>query len=179
MPSLTIHRRWFGRLLPAILSVLLLLACTQRHYFPVTIEAVTVSPAYRLDVKNLTDQTLIFQPIRDFRPSFAPKPVQHGGRIQFLVQVKRIKVGQTGTNEIVAGPYIDSGRLGPDLASIRYLDSQDIKREIVIDIGSEAWFEPYSVIGAEDDSEPKRITISLTPETMSKTTWFAGGPDAP
>lgn len=179
MQSFTVHRRSIYCLVMLIFIGLLPISCMKHTYYPVVVEEVELSPVYQLDVINRTSQELAFLPIRKFRPEYGPKVVANGQHISCLVQVTRIKVGGTHTREVVAGPYIESGRLGPDRAYLQYRDARRIKREIVIDIGNKGWFTPYTVRGVASEAKPRTIEIRLTDESLSKTKWFAGGPDSP
>ena len=179
MPSLTVHRRSIYCLIMLIFVGLLPVSCMKRTYYPVVVKEVGLSPVYQLDVINQTSQQLVFQPIRKFRSTYDPKVVAYGQRISCLVQVSKIKVGGTYTREVVAGPYIESGRLGPDRAYLQYKDARSIRREVVIDIGNDGWFAPYTVWGPVDEAKLRTIAITLTDETLSKTRWFLGGPDRP
>ena len=161
------------------LAALLQAACAQREFFPVTVEEVGLSPAYQLEIKNMTSQTLTFRPLPEFREKHGDKVIAPGQYLRCLVQVKRIRVGETYTREIVAGPYIGSGRLGPDKAHIQYLDEEGVKRDIVIAIGSEAWFAKYTATPSAGGVAPKTITILLTDVNMTKGRWFVKGPDEP
>lgn len=154
-------------------------ARVQREFFPVTVEEVGLSPAYQLEIKNMTSQTLTIGPLPDFRSEHHDKTIAPGQSFSCLVQVKRIRVGETYTREVVAGPYIGSGRLGPDKAYIQYRDEEGLKRDIVIAIGSEAWFAPYRATPAAGAIAPKTITIILTDQNMAKARWFVKGPDEP
>ena len=179
MQPRTTHRPATQCYLVVGLTALLLTACAQREFFPVSVEEVGLSPAYQLEIRNMTSQTLTIRPLPDFRAEHADKAIEPGQSFRCLVQVKRIRVGETYTREVVAGPYIGSGRLGPDRAYIQYRDEEGLKRDIVIAIGSEAWFAPYTATPAAGAIAPKTITIILTDENMAKTRWFVKGPDAP
>jgi len=161
------------------LSALILVSCSKQHFFPVAIEAVEISPVYQLEVQNTTSQVLTFLPIRKYRADYAPKAVGIGQHIDLLIQVSKIKVGETFTREVVAGPYIDSGRLGPDQADVQYRDGQEIKRELIIDLESDEWFKAYTVSGFGREARPKTIRIVLTDDNLSATRWFRKGPDHP
>ena len=166
----------------SILLLIVLLAgtcCYQYHYFPVEVEDMEVSPIYRLEIANNTSYSLTFLPTDPYRNRFNPKKVTPGHRFNALVQVKRIKVGSTPTNEIVVGPYIDSGRLGPDMAYMQYRGQGDVMRDFVISLRSETWFAPYESIALTTSAKPKTLEVSLTDENMDKPVWFRKGPAFP
>ncbi len=179
MQPFTVYRRSIYCLAVLMVVGLLQISCTKYTYYPVVVEDVELSPVYQLDVINQTSQSLTFLPIRKFRSAYSPKVVANGQQISCLVQVNKIEVGETHSREIVAGPYIESGRLGPDRAYLQYEDARSIKREVVIDIASGAWFDPYTVRGTTREATPRTIAITLTDDNLSKTKWFAGGPDNP
>jgi hypothetical protein len=179
MQSFTVHRRWIHCLVILIVIGLLQISCAEYTYYPVVVEDVEMSPVYQLDVINKTSQTLTFLPIRKFRSDYDPKVVAYGQHISCLVQVNKIRVGETYSREVVAGPYLESGRLGPDRAYLQYQDARSIKREVVVDIASGEWFAPYKVKGSTGEAKPQTITITLTDDNLSKTKWFAGGPNSP
>ena len=179
MQSYKVYRRSICCLAVLIVIGLLQISCTKYTYYPVVVEDVELSPVYQLDVINQTSQPLTFLPIRKFRSGYEPKVVSNGQEISCLVQVNRIKVGDTFSREVVAGPYIESGRLGPDRAYLQYQDARSIKREVVIDLASGGWFTPYTVRRTAGEATPRTITITLTDDNLSKTKWFAEGPDSP
>ncbi len=179
MQSLTVYRRWINCLAMLICIALLQISCTKYTYYPVVVENVELSPVYQLDVVNQTSQPLTFLPIRKFRSDYDPKVVAIGQHISCLVQVNKIKVGATYSREVVAGPYIESGRLGPDLAYLQYQDAGSIKREVVIDISNDGWFVPYTISVTGGEAKPRSIMITLTDENLSNTKWFLEGPDSP
>jgi hypothetical protein len=162
-----------------ICIVLLQISCTKYTYYPVVVEDVELSPVYQLEVINQTSQPLTFLPIRKFRSDYDSKVVANGQQISCLVQVNKIRVGETYSREVVAGPYIESGRLGPDLAYLQYQDAGSIKREVVIDISSDGWFAPYTVSVTSGEAKPRSIMITLTDENLSNTKWFGEGPNSP
>jgi len=157
---------------------LMLSSCYQQHYFPVEIGELTVSPAYRLEIQNDTTRSLSFLPRDGADGSVEEKKVAIGESFSTLLQVKRIIVGGTTTREIVSGPYVDSGRLGPDAAYIMYHDSRR-PREFVIALGSESWFEAYESIATNPEPLPKTLKVHLTDQNLSKPKWFRHGPANP
>lgn len=179
MPSENANRRIPVLFAMVMVLGLLLAACTERHFFPVKVDEVTVSPIYQLEVGNETSGALVFHPIREFRPDYKPKRIDIGGHITCLLQIAKIKVGETFAHEIVEGPYINSGRLGPDRAYLQYRDGKGVKCDVVIDISSVAWFEPYTVKGPAHEAKPRTISIVLTDSNLNKNKWFAGGPYNP
>ena len=95
-----------------------------------------------------------------------------------LLQIKKIIVGGTQTREVVAGPYIDSGRLGPDTADLRYKDSRRT-RDFAIDLKSDLWFKAYKTRRMNQKPLPKTLKVLLTDQNFSKPKWFREGPDHP
>ena len=95
-----------------------------------------------------------------------------------LLQIKKVIVGGTQTREVIAGPYIDSGRLEPDTADLRYKDSRRT-RDLAIDLKSDLWFKAYETIRLNQKPLPKTLKVQLTDQNLSKPKWFREGPDHP
>jgi len=159
-------------------ACLMISSCYQQHYFPVEIGELTVSPVYRLEIQNDTTRSLSFLPRDGADERFEEKKVSIGESFTTLLQVKRITVGGTTTREIVTGPYVDSGRLGPDAAYIKYHDSRR-PRDFVIALGSDSWFEAYEAIATNPKPLPKTLKVHLTDQNLSKPKWFRNGPGNP
>ena len=156
----------------------ILSSCYTNYYFPVEVEEVKVSPPYRLEIKNGTSQLLIFLPRDGARGGVREKEIAVGMNFSTLLQIKKIKVGETITREVVAGPYIDSGRLGPDTAVIKFKDSRR-ERDFSIDLKSDFWFEEYQTRGMDAKPQLKVLKVSLTEQNLSKPKWFRKGPERP
>ena len=152
--------------------------CYTNYYFPVEVEEVKVSPPYRLDIKNDTSQLLVFLPRDGAGEGVNEKEISIGMKFSTLLQIKKIKVGETSTREVIAGLYIDSGRLGPDTAIIKFRDSRR-ERDFSIDLKSELWFEEYQTRGMGAEPQLKVLKVSLTEQNLSKPKWFRNGPDRP
>lgn len=159
-------------------ACLMLSACYKQYFFPVEIGELTISPIYRLEIQNDTSQTLVFLPREEASERVEQKPIPVGESFTTLLQIKKTAVGGTTTREAVTGPYIDSSRLRPDTACIRYMDSGR-PREFVIDIGSESWFGPYEANTMDSKPFPKTLKVRLTDQNLSKPRWFTEGPDYP
>jgi hypothetical protein len=159
-------------------ACLVLSGCYKQYYFPVEIGELTVSPVYRLEIQNDTSQALVFLPRDGADKNFKEKQIPVGDSFTTLLQIKKIVVGETTTREVVTGPYIDSGRLGPDTAYIRFEDSRR-PRDFAIDLESDSWFEKYETVGWGPGPLPKTIKAQLTDQNLSKPKWFRGGPDQP
>ncbi|UCD81306.1 MAG: hypothetical protein JSW26_07740 [Desulfobacterales bacterium] len=157
---------------------LVLTGCYKHYYFPVEIGELTVSPIYRLEIQNDSTQVLTFLPRDGAEEKFEEKQIAVGENFTTLLQIKKIIVGETTTREVVTGPYIDSGRLGPDTAYIRYKDARR-PREFVIDLESDSWFGTYETIAKRPEPLPKTLKVHLTDQNLSKPKWFRGGPDQP
>ena len=171
-------KRKIGIILFAVAVFLTLNGCFKQYYFPVEIAELTVSPPYRLEIKNDTTQLITFLPRDSTDENVEEKEIPVGDNFSTLLQVKKIIVGGTQTREIVTGPYIDSGRLGPDTADLRYKDSRRT-RDLVIDLKSDLWFVEYSTRRMNEKPLPKTLEIRLTDENLSKPKWFRKGPDHP
>lgn len=166
------------KMLFALAACLILSGCYKQHYFPVEIAELTVSPAYRLEIKNDTSQLLIFLPRNGEDAKVEEKKISVGMSFSTLLQIKKIIVGGTQTREVVAGPYIDSGRLGPDTGALRYKDSRRT-RDFAIDLKSDLWFKAYETIRLNEKPLPKTLKVLLTDQNLSKLKWFREGPDHP
>jgi hypothetical protein len=156
--------------------------CYKQYYFPVEVADVTISPAYELEIKNSSTQQLTFQPRDGASVEIKEKKISVGESFSILVQIKKIKVGSTITREVVDGPYIDSGRLGPDTAYLEYkysVNSRELERELVIDLKSDSWFKQYETTGMNEDPRPRILRVELTDQNLSKQKWFRNGPDNP
>ena len=159
-------------------ACLMVSSCYQQHYFPVEIGELTVSPAYRLEIQNDTTRALSFLPRDGADESIEEKKVSIGDSFTTLLQIKRIIVGGTTTREVVSGPYVDSGRLGPDAAYIKYNNSRR-PRDFVIALESDSWFEEYKSIAMHPKPLPKTLKVHLTDQNLSKPKWFRQGPANP
>lgn len=171
-------RKTIVGLLIVAVACLMLSSCYKQYYFPVEIGELTVSPVYRLVIQNDTTQLLVFLPRDGAGEKVKEKRVPVGESFTTLLQVKKIIVGETTTREAVTGPYIDSGRLGPDTADIRYRDSRR-PRDFVIDLEDDSWFGSYETGGMSPKPLPKTLMVHLTDQNLSKTKWFRDGPDHP
>ena len=160
------------------MACLMLSGCYKLHYFPVEIGELTVSPAYRLEIQNDTTRLLSFLPRDGADERVEEITVSIGDSFTTLLQLKKIIVGGTTTREVVTGPYIDSGRLGPDTAYIMYNDSRR-PRDFVIALESDSWFEKYESIAMNPKPLPKTLKVHLTDQNLSKPKWFRHGPDNP
>lgn len=180
MKRIPIFLRAVGLLsIPTLIILLAATGCYQYHFFPVAVEDMEISPVYRLEIVNDTSHTLTFLPTDSYRDRLGPKKVVQEHHFILLVQVKRIKVGSTLTHEIVAGPYIDSGRLGPDMAYLQYLGQRDVVRDFVISLRNETWFDAYESHTLTSAAKPKVLEVRLTDENMNKPVWFRKGPAYP
>jgi len=166
------------KMLFALAACLIMSGCYKQYYFPVEVAELTVSPAYRLEIKNNTTQLLIFLPRDGADEKVEEQKISVGMSFSTLLQIKKIIVGDTQTREVVAGPYIDSGRLGPDTADLRYKDSRRT-RDFAIDLKSDLWFKAYDTIRLNEKPLPKTLKIQLTDQNLSKPKWFREGPAHP
>jgi hypothetical protein len=99
-------RKYISYLLILLLTGIMIHGCYRVYYFPVEVEDVTLSPVYRLQIQNNTSQVLMFIPSEKYRSHLPEKEIAIGESFTSVIQVKRFKVGQTLSNEVVAGPYI-------------------------------------------------------------------------
>jgi hypothetical protein len=171
-------KKTIGKILIVLAVGFILSNCYTNYYFPVQVEEVKVSPAYRLEIKNDTSQLLTFLPRNGAGQGVEEKIISVGMSFTALLQIKEIMVGETTTREVVAGPYIDSGRLGPDTAIILFKDSRR-PREFVIDLKSELWFREYKTSAMNKKPQLKTLKVHLTDQNLSKPKWFRKGPDHP
>ena len=178
MENIRSTKKIIAKMLFALAACLILSGCYKQYYFPVEVAELTVSPAYRLEIKNDTTQLLIFLPGDGADPKVEEKKISVGMSFSTLLQIKKVIVGGTQTREAVAGPYIDSGRLGPDTADLRYKDSRRT-RDFVIDLKSDLWFKAYETTRLDEKPQPKTLKVLLTDQNLSKPKWFREGPDHP
>jgi hypothetical protein len=178
MANTRLTKKAIATMLFTVAACLILSNCYKQYYFPVEIAEITVSPVYRLEIKNDSTQLLIFQPRTGAGENVEEKKISVGDSFTTLLQIKKIKVGDTTTREVVNGPYIDSGRLGADTADLRYKDSRG-SRDLVIDLKSDFWFKAYETSGLNEEPRPRILKVNLTDQNLSKPKWFRKGPDHP
>ena len=178
MRNVRTTQKRFVLILVMLTAGFILSNCYTNYYFPVEVEEVKVSPPYRLDIKNDTSQLLVFLPRENAGEGVSEKEISVGMNFSTLLQIKIIKVGETSTREVIAGPYIDSGRFGPDTAIIKFKDSRR-ERDFSIDLKSDLWFEEYQTRGMGAQPQLKVLKVSLTEQNLSKLKWFRNGPDRP
>jgi hypothetical protein len=169
-------------MLLAVSTSFILSSCYKQYFFRVEITDEAVSPIYQLEIENSTTQQLTFLPRDGASVEIEEKKISVGESFSILVQIKKIKVGSTITREVVDGPYIDSGRLGPDTAYLEYkysVNSRELERELVIDLKSDSWFKQYETTGMNEDPRPRILRVELTDQNLSKQKWFRNGPDNP
>ena len=65
MLSLRSKKNIIGKILIVIAVCFILSNCYTNYYFPIEVEEVKVSPAYRLEIQNDTSQLLTFLPRED------------------------------------------------------------------------------------------------------------------
>ena len=143
------------------------LSCKKRFYFPVKLEEIATSSVYKLIINNLTSGPILFAGIYDKTRN---KKVPVGKSFNVLLKLKSIKIGDAITREVVPGPYIDNGLLGPDKAYIYFIDHTGIHRKFVIDLKSVSFFKersPETVIAAY-----KILKVTLTDDDLDKLKWF-------
>jgi len=157
--------------------------CYNYYYFDVKIGDVRFSPIYQLEIQNKTSQILTFLPRDGVDPRIKPKKIDGDGFFTTHLQIKEIMIGQTLTREVVTGPYIDSGQLGPNTGLIRYKDGAGRKREFQIDLENKSWFNGYQkTVFTPDKKEPRTLKVELTNDEVNRDKeikWFLKGPDNP
>ena len=178
MVNIRSTKKTMVKMLFALAACLILSSCYKQYYFPVEVAEVTVSPVYRLEIKNDTTQLLTFLPRDGADAKVEEKKISVGMSFSTLLQIKKVIVGGTQTREVIAGPYIDSGRLGPDTADLRYKDSRRT-RDFIIDLKSDLWFKAYETIRLNQKPLPRTLKVQLTDQNLSKPKWFREGPDHP
>ena len=183
MSKTRIDRKGVSTILILLMTCIVVSGCYVYYYFSVRIADVRLSPIYRLDIVNKTSQVLSFLPRDGAQPDIKPMQLDVDGVFTTHLQVKEILIGKTPTREIVTGPYIDSGRMGPDAALILYRESSGRRREFQIDLRSGSWFDGYErTVFSIDKSEPRILKIELTPDAVDRDKeikWFRKGPDNP